>query len=102
MADEDDDRCGHEGCGCMVTGDNDYCSDHCRDASDQDMVEIACDCGHDGCAMSLQTEKGGPEPPFFFIVIESYGVAVPPLPKSIRTISKRRIAPMIDMIQPAA
>jgi len=53
MADEDDGRCEHEGCGCAVTGDNDYCSDHCRDAADQDMVEIACDCGHDGCAMSL-------------------------------------------------
>ena len=48
MAD-DDNRCAHGGCGCAVTGDNEYCSDHCKDADDQDMVEIACDCGHPGC-----------------------------------------------------
>jgi hypothetical protein len=47
MADEG--RCSHEGCGCGVTGDAEYCSDHCREAEKQDITEIACDCGHDGC-----------------------------------------------------
>ncbi len=45
----DDGKCAHEGCGCPVTGDNKYCSDHCSAAGDADMTEIACDCGHPGC-----------------------------------------------------
>ena len=45
----DDGICAHEGCGCPAGGDNKYCSDHCRDAADQDLAEIACDCGHPGC-----------------------------------------------------
>ena len=49
MADEDDDKCAHDGCICMVSGDSDYCSDHCSDADDQDLVEISCQCGHPGC-----------------------------------------------------
>jgi hypothetical protein len=52
MAD-DDNKCAHDGCGCRAGGDNEYCSDHCKNADDQDMVEISCDCGHDGCAMSI-------------------------------------------------
>ena len=51
MADEDDDRCGHDGCSCSVSGDQDYCSDHCRNADDQDITEISCDCGHSGCGI---------------------------------------------------
>jgi hypothetical protein len=49
MADEG--KCGHEMCRCSVSGDTEYCSDHCRDAEDQDMTEIACDCGHPGCGL---------------------------------------------------
>jgi hypothetical protein len=45
----DDGTCAHVGCGCAVAGDSEYCSDHCRDAEDSDMTEIACDCGHPGC-----------------------------------------------------
>jgi hypothetical protein len=45
----DDGKCAHNGCGCGVTGDSDYCSDHCESADDSDMTEIACDCGHPGC-----------------------------------------------------
>ncbi|MGC2237688.1 MAG: hypothetical protein WA584_16110 [Pyrinomonadaceae bacterium] len=47
MADEN--KCGHEICVCTVSGDDEYCSEHCEDAEDQDMTEIACDCGHSGC-----------------------------------------------------
>ncbi len=49
MADDNDNKCAHEMCNCMVTGDDDYCSEHCEDAEDQDMDEISCDCGHPGC-----------------------------------------------------
>ena len=42
-------QCEHEICVCPVTGDAEYCSDHCRDAVAEDMTEIACDCGHPGC-----------------------------------------------------
>lgn len=45
----DNDKCTHDACSCMVIGDAKYCSDHCRDAVDQDIIEIACDCGHPGC-----------------------------------------------------
>jgi len=44
-----DGKCAHEMCDCAATGDSKYCSDHCKDASDRDMVEIRCDCGHPGC-----------------------------------------------------
>jgi len=46
MADEG--KCSHEMCSCTA-GESGYCSDHCKDAVDQDIVEIRCDCGHDGC-----------------------------------------------------
>ncbi len=47
---EENNKCGHELCVCTVGGDQEYCSDHCKDATDQDLVEIRCDCGHSGCA----------------------------------------------------
>ena len=58
MADEN--KCGHSMCDCPVSGDAKYCSDHCKDAADQDIVEIACDCGHPGVRNSLnQLKKAG-------------------------------------------
>jgi len=30
-------------------GDEKYCSDHCREATEQEIAEIACDCGDPGC-----------------------------------------------------
>lgn len=45
----DDNKCKHEACVCAASGDEEYCSDHCRDAVDQDMIEIKCDCGHPCC-----------------------------------------------------
>ena len=47
MAEEE--KCKHPMCNCLTVGEKEYCSDHCRDAVDQDLVEIACDCGHSGC-----------------------------------------------------
>ena len=46
---DDNNKCAHEMCNCMVTGDDDYCSEHCEEAEDQDIAEISCDCGHSGC-----------------------------------------------------
>lgn len=46
---EDDNKCAHEACVCMVSGEEDYCSEHCEDAVDQDIIEISCDCGHSAC-----------------------------------------------------
>jgi predicted nucleic acid-binding Zn ribbon protein len=46
---ENENKCAHQLCNCSVRADDKYCSDHCRDAVDQDIVEIRCDCGHTGC-----------------------------------------------------
>lgn len=48
MADEN--KCAHKLCVCAKAGNSDYCSDHCKDAVDQDLTEIRCDCGHAGCS----------------------------------------------------
>ena len=42
--------CKHELCNCAAQGEADYCSDRCKEAAAQDLVEIKCDCGHDGCS----------------------------------------------------
>lgn len=44
-----DNKCGHKMCSCPVTGEEKYCSDHCREATEQGIAEIACDCGCPGC-----------------------------------------------------
>ena len=52
MADNDNNgKCAHNMCACAVSGDQEYCSDHCEDAADTDMTEINCDCGHPGCGI---------------------------------------------------
>jgi hypothetical protein len=47
---DNDNKCAHEMCDCMVNDDADYCSDHCEKADDQDITEIKCDCGHSACS----------------------------------------------------
>lgn len=42
--------CGHDICSCAPQPESDYCSEHCEDAVDQDMIEIKCDCGHPNCS----------------------------------------------------
>lgn len=49
MTDEDN-KCAHGQCMCLTTGDAKYCSSYCENAGDQDLTEIACDCGHSECA----------------------------------------------------
>ncbi|MFT3744746.1 MAG: hypothetical protein QM785_10710 [Pyrinomonadaceae bacterium] len=42
-------KCKHEICDCPAAVDSEYCSDHCREAVAQDIVELNCDCGHPSC-----------------------------------------------------
>lgn len=49
MADREVERCSHPGCHCARAEDSDYCSAYCEGAGD-DTTEIACGCGHQGCA----------------------------------------------------
>jgi hypothetical protein len=49
MADDDREKCEHPICSCIVTDDDsDFCSPSCEAAGDT--VELACNCGHPGCA----------------------------------------------------
>jgi hypothetical protein len=45
----EDNKCAHTACNCPVDDDTEYCGEHCEDAAEQDIIEISCDCGHDGC-----------------------------------------------------
>jgi hypothetical protein len=42
-------KCAHPACGCLPEAGNDYCSQTCKEAAD--LTEIACQCGHSGCAV---------------------------------------------------
>ncbi len=42
--------CEHNICNCAVTGDSKFCSDHCREATEQNINEIKCDCGCPACS----------------------------------------------------
>lgn len=44
-------KCAHPACNCMATGDGGYCSQYCHDAGDT--LELACNCGHPGCAEEM-------------------------------------------------
>lgn len=44
--------CKHSLCSCAVLDDSDYCSPYCETAGDA--VELACNCGHTGCAANIQ------------------------------------------------
>jgi hypothetical protein len=47
----DNNKCAHEGCACLSTRDSEYCSSACESAGDADIVEIRCECGHQGCGI---------------------------------------------------
>ena len=49
----DNNKCAHDMCVCVVADDQDYCSHHCADADEQDLVEIKCECGHPGCERGM-------------------------------------------------
>jgi hypothetical protein len=46
-------KCAHPACNCTVQGNNKYCSSYCEAASD--MPDMACNCGHAGCAAGSGT-----------------------------------------------
>lgn len=50
MADEPK-TCEHPLCSCAATEDSDYCSPYCETAGD--VTELACNCGHTGCATNI-------------------------------------------------
>ena len=41
-------KCDHPACNCTAPKDEKYCSAYCHDAGDK--IELACNCGHPGCA----------------------------------------------------
>ncbi len=41
-------KCKHESCSCTVEKGKNYCSQICEDS--KNVTEIACECGHAGCA----------------------------------------------------
>ena len=43
-------KCAHPSCICETPADGEYCSQYCSDAADT--LEIACNCGHEGCGMA--------------------------------------------------
>jgi hypothetical protein len=47
-------KCAHPACNCHATEESSYCSPYCADAGDT--VELACSCGHPGCAEELAHE----------------------------------------------
>ena len=53
MADQG--KCAHPACNCRAPEGEKYCSTYCHDAGDT--VELACNCGHPGCAEEM-THKG--------------------------------------------
>ena len=48
MSKENPNKCAHPACGCRKDKESSYCSQSCKDASG--LAEIACHCGHPGCA----------------------------------------------------
>lgn len=53
-------KCAHPACNCQVTGDDKYCSQYCKDAGGT--MEISCNCGHTGCAVSEGQATAGARP----------------------------------------
>jgi hypothetical protein len=52
-----DKKCAHPACSCMVDANSKYCSEYCHDA--RDTLEIACNCGHAGCEVPVESELIG-------------------------------------------
>jgi metallothionein len=50
MAKNEQKKCAHPACRCLVDGDKKYCSQRCEDSGDE--VEISCDCAHPGCSLT--------------------------------------------------
>ena len=44
-----DGDCAHDACGCAVTDEAEFCSQHCETASHEAGSHETCDCGHADC-----------------------------------------------------
>lgn len=42
-------KCGHAPCRCTVAAEDEYRSDHCREAASRGKPVEACGCGHPAC-----------------------------------------------------
>jgi len=51
MTTNDEKKCAHLPCRCMVKPGEKYCGQVCKDAGSED-VEIACQCGHKPCPLT--------------------------------------------------
>ncbi len=45
-------KCAHPSCHCLVSEENEYCSDYCKLAG----ADEHCGCGHAGCTAELNPE----------------------------------------------
>jgi hypothetical protein len=46
-------KCAHLPCRCLVQSGDKYCGQACKDAGSEE-VEIACQCDHGGCPLTLE------------------------------------------------
>jgi len=44
-------KCAYEQCQSSVSSLEEYCSDYCSEADDEEEVELQCDCKHPPCAL---------------------------------------------------
>ena len=51
-------KCAHPACNCVPADGSKYCSQYCADA--KDTTEIACNCGHAGCAWASAAAGASP------------------------------------------
>jgi hypothetical protein len=59
-----DHKCAYVPCECMISGDNEYCSESCRyndNRAGARVTEEECDCGHDACVDSSGDASAGHE-----------------------------------------
>jgi hypothetical protein len=45
-------KCGHLPCRCLVLSSDEYCGQACKDAGSKE-VEIACQCDHGSCPLTV-------------------------------------------------
>lgn len=41
--------CQHPACSCQLSGENEFCSERCQEASKDVATNSTCDCQHDQC-----------------------------------------------------
>jgi hypothetical protein len=52
MANQEKTKCAHIPCLCDVTAGQEYCSESCQDAGNEN-VEVACQCDHPSCPLTV-------------------------------------------------